>query len=362
MIIINKNIDINIKSLKERFDSLENLLIFDIETTGFSYRKNIIYLIGCVYFVDEQANIIQWLAENENDEYAVIYEFIKFSNDFKCIVHYNGTTFDIPFVSKKAHLYRISNTLSCLDNIDIYKLIKPCKHIFNIENCKLKTIEKYLNIHRKDKFSGGELINQFISYTNSKDIIIRNNLLQHNEDDIIGLTKSLKILDYIDIYNNLVNNKIPFTIDSISIEEMILAINISLSTTTPFDYKYTHGNYSVHINNERIVINISLIKDELKYFFDNYKDYYYVYSEDQAIHKDIAKYIDKDNKIKATRELSYIKKRGIFIPLLDNYNAINENLFYTSTKSKTRYIMLLDCTLENNTFIENLCISVLNNL
>ncbi|GMQ60089.1 hypothetical protein AN1V17_44890 [Vallitalea sediminicola] len=364
MIIVNKKIKTNIDMLIKRYDNLDDLLLFDIETTGFSFRKNIIYLIGCIYFVNNEPILIQWLAENENDEYALLYEFIKFSNNYKRIIHYNGTSFDIPFVTKKALLYNIKNNLSSISNIDIYKLIRPCKHILNLENCKLKTIEKYLKIYRKDTFTGGELIQQYIHYTQSKNDTEKTNLLLHNEEDLLGLIKVIEILDYVDIYNNLRTNNLSYTVEdiNINIDELLITIYLSVDIEIPFIYSFTYNNHYISITNKNIVIKIPLIEDELKFFFDNYKNYYYICSEDQAVHKNVAKYIDKSNKIKATSETCYIKKRGIFIPLLDTYILKNEKIFYLSKKNKSRYVQLQDDIQNNTVFIENLYTSILKKL
>ena len=40
-------------------------------------------------------------------------------------------------------------------------------------------------------------------------------------------------------------------------------------------------------------------QDTLKYFYDNYKDYFYLPKEDTAIHKSVATYVDKDFRQKA---------------------------------------------------------------
>ncbi|MCT4688322.1 ribonuclease H-like domain-containing protein [Vallitalea sp.] len=362
MILINKNVDMDTHILKRRYANLDDLLFFDIETTGFSYRRNIVYLIGCIYFIDEMPTIIQWLADNENDEYAVLYEFIKFSNNFNKIIHYNGTSFDIPFITKKALLYKIDNNLSYIENIDIYKLVRPCKHVLNLENCKLKTIEKYLNIFRKDTFTGGELIRQYIDFTESKSDREKTNLLLHNEEDLTGLIKAVKILDYVDTYNNLKHNNISYKVNDIDISELIMTIRLSTYAEVPFDYSFTFDNYYIHINHKELLIKIQLLDNELKFFFNNYKDYYYIHSEDQAVHKHVAMYIDKSNKTKATSETCYIKKRGIFIPLLDTYIVNSEKIFYISKKNKTKYVQLQNDIHSNISFIDNICTSILKSL
>ena len=53
--------------------------------------------------------------------------------------------------------------------IDIYKSVNSINHILKIENQKQKTFEKLLNIERTDPFSGGDLIEVFKQYVESKD-------------------------------------------------------------------------------------------------------------------------------------------------------------------------------------------------
>ena len=75
---------------------LENTVFFDIETTGFSARSSHLYLIGLAYYTGENQFIsIQFLAEQKEDEPALLYEFFNFIKDYKNIVHFNGNGFDI---------------------------------------------------------------------------------------------------------------------------------------------------------------------------------------------------------------------------------------------------------------------------
>ncbi len=52
----------------------------------------------------------------------------------------------------------------------------------------------------------------------------------------------------------------------------------------------------------------------LKYFYEDYKDYYYLPLEDCAIHKSVAEFVDKAYRKKATRKTCYQKKEGKFLP------------------------------------------------
>ena len=48
----------------ERLGQLEELLFFDIETTGFSGDYSQLYLIGCTYYKEGGWHLIQWFADN----------------------------------------------------------------------------------------------------------------------------------------------------------------------------------------------------------------------------------------------------------------------------------------------------------
>lgn len=65
---------------------------------------------------------------------------------------------------------------------------------------------------------------------------------------------------------------------------------------------------------DTLKIRIPLIYDELRKYFANYKDYYYLPMEDMCILKSVAGSVDNAFKENAKKETCYIKYRGFFIP------------------------------------------------
>ena len=61
-------------------------------------------------------------------------------------------------------------------------------------------------------------------------------------------------------------------------------------------------------------IRIPLLYDELKKYYSNYKDYYYLPLEDMCILKSIGGSVDSNYRENAKKETCYIKYRGFFIP------------------------------------------------
>lgn len=302
--------DYNKKILRIISNNIDEIIFFDIETTGFSRDYNICYLIGVVYFNDEIPHYIQWLAETEKDEANVLNAFNNFSKKYSKLIHFNGEAFDIPFITARAKNLNISLDLSHMASLDLLNMIRSCKPILKLENYKQKTIEHFLNIERDDKYSGGELIEVFKHFSKSKNENDKELLLLHNHDDIIGMIDLLPIISYYAI------SQLSFSYDHSEIagnNSDTLEIYFLLGIEIPVNLSINYGLYSVIISTNHLMISIPLRNGELKHFYPNYKDYYYLESEDKAIHKSVAEFVDKNYRTKATAANCYIKKNSSFL-------------------------------------------------
>ena len=52
----------------------------------------------------------------------------------------------------------------------------------------------------------------------------------------------------------------------------------------------------------------------MKYFYANYKDYYYLPGQDLAMHKSIASFVDSSRREQAKAENCYTRKTSSFLP------------------------------------------------
>ena len=78
---------------------------------------------------------------------------------------------------------------------------------------------------------------------------------------------------------------------------------------------------------------------ELKYFYPNYKDYYYLPTEDMAVHKSVASYVDKNFRIQAAAATCYVKKPGCFLP---QYQELFSPALKQKYQDKTSYFELTE--------------------
>ncbi|TCT14999.1 hypothetical protein EDC18_104149 [Natranaerovirga pectinivora] len=352
-----KNVTIDYECLKLLNVDLSSTLIFDIETTGFSSLTNQIYLIGCIYFSNNKVLLKQWLCESLGEEKDILLAFISFIKDFKDIIHFNGSRFDIPFMTKRLNNHNILFDLNTIKEHDLYLNMKHYKDYLNINSLKQKELELYMGINREDKYTGGELIGYFYHFINTKDEGIKDMLLLHNKDDLKGLASILSLFRipcfFIDLKNRLLTKDYALLVTDHTIE-----IALENLMDLPKDLNYRNEAFILKISDHKIIIEIPFSDTEMKHFFANYKDYFYLPNEDEAIHKSIGVYVDGSSRIQAKASNCYIKKRGKFIPL---FEKIDSCLFKKSYQDSMYYICLDDLqnsisTRENyiNHLIQNL--------
>ena len=378
---ITKNININ-NSI-----CMDNNLFFDIETTGFSRTACFCYLIGAAYR-DNDSNtitIIQWLAESDTDEPALLSEFAKLTASFSLLTHFNGDSFDIPFLQKRAAIHNIELHLDNLRSIDLYKHAKGLKALLRLESYNQKSVEHFLGIHREDKYSGGELIKVYKDYVKNVHTPIEHNeaerlLLLHNFDDICGLLKVSSILSY----NNIINKRftykdIMYTIcqsqdmlhsadgnwhnaattatnnstttnnsnnNNINNNHAYITLSFSLPEEVPVSVLLKDDEYVLRAEKDVLKLRFPVLTDTLKFFYADYRNYYYLPYEDTAMHKSVAAYVDAECKVKATKETCYTKKYAAFI-MLPAYSG-DMPVFKRDYNEQNVYLML-DSSAEGKT-------------
>lgn len=333
----------------EKEYDLSKIIYFDIETTGFAADSTYLYLIGCAFYKDNSFHIIQWFSEDIKEETLLITSFFKFLNNYEVLLHYNGTGFDIPYLLRKCASLKLDYSFNHLINIDLYKKITPYKKILKLANYKQKTIEAFLNIHRKDVFSGGDLIDVYQSYLGKKHYenlrktrdpeiqlpspteseMLLHQLLLHNEDDIKGLLYISPILNYVDLFEK------PIRILQAGVDGELLTICFEISATLPVRISFGNDLARITASDNKASLTIYIFDGELKYFYDNYKDYYYLPAEDSVVHKSLAHFVDKEHRQKAKLSNCYTKKQGIFAP---QYDMVFTPCFKNSYQDKISFL------------------------
>ncbi len=261
--------------------------------------------------------IKQWLIENPSEEREMLGEVIDFINQYSSLVHFNGNSFDLPFIQSRCKANGIYCSFENFTGIDIYRRVSSLKHFLKLDNCKQKSIELFLGINRDDEFSGKELIKVYKEYIAVPSDDKENFLLLHNHDDVLGMLDILPILNYSGLFQGelfikKVQTNVYKDVFGMQKKELVISFGIPAPLPTPINYNAC-GCYLSAKDTDGIV-KIPLHHEELKYYYKNYQDYYYLPEEDAAVHKSVSEFVDKDFRVQATAHTCYTRKVSDYLP------------------------------------------------
>ena len=342
------NTDTHLPEYFKHFHPDARLLFFDIETTGFVAKNTTLYLIGALWYEGDKIKIMQWFNEDSRSEEKIMTAFEQFCNKFTHLVHFNGSGFDIPYLKQKATLLNIPFTIDKkMVQIDIYKEIRSFKKIFALDNMKQVSIERYLGIERQDTYSGKELIHIYQGYAASPAKEPEHLLLLHNHDDLLGMPQISRILNYKAFFE-----KINIMSVDMNTEDTKLIISFTYDNFAHLPKRISLSENGIYLNaiEQKAILSIPVFYRTLKYYFKDYKNYYYLPKEDIAIHKSVATFVEAQNKEKATKNTCYTKITGKFIPCPAKDF---DEAFQTSFNDQYRYQTLESLQLSNNEMQQN---------
>ncbi|MFR4350833.1 MAG: ribonuclease H-like domain-containing protein [Roseburia sp.] len=321
----------------------EDAIFFDIETTGFSPARTSLYLIGCATRRGDLLCLNQFFAETKAEEETVMRAFFAFLERYSTILSFHGIGFDIPYLKGKCAAYHIQDPFSAHVCLDLYKEISRLKFLLKLPNLKQKSLEIFLGIQREDLYSGGELIavyEEYLRHPSDKAISL---LRVHNYEDVLYMPKLLPILAYRELFRG------EFTVRAIDANEYTSLDGLdgnkellfTLSHTFPTPQKLSTGDdlFYLSVNTDTTRLRVKLLDGELKFFFANPNDYYYLPEEDIAVHKSIAVGVDKEHRKKATAASCYTKKHAIFLP---QYSECMTPVYRQNRKDRISYFALTD--------------------
>lgn len=341
---INKEIlhDFQIRFPLEKYAPLEKILFLDIETTGLSPASSQLYLIGIAYYKEETWCIEQWMAQKEFEERELLLKLAEVLPQYSLIMHFNGNRFDIPYLTEKAAAQFVSLSFDEYQGIDIYKRLAPLKNLLGLPDCRQKTIEQYLGINRLDKYSGGELIHIYKTYITAPSESALQLLIQHNRDDMKGMLDIVPALAYSELCESeplvtrveMLKSK---TVDQQEVLELMMTLKLPVSLPRKF---FTHfDRHFLTAEGNKATLKVPVYEGELKLFYSNYADYYYIPCMDAAYHKSVASHADPSIRKQATHDTCYTRKDSLF---LKQYDLIVEPFFKQNYKDKETYFEITD--------------------
>ena len=325
-----------------------DVVFFDIETTGLSPSRSGLYLIGCMYFDGKNTVLKQFFADGYEDENNILEEFSAILSRKNHMVHFNGSTFDIPYLKTKYEQHGKKDPFDGRKSCDIYRKLMPLKRILSLGSMKQKSLEELCGIRREDIYSGSELIDVYKKYQrivmlsrmtdstgndvslneekyfaeesgiinkDESDMIVemRRILLLHNSDDIKGMMSVATLLGIV----SLLDGK--FDVGEPRLEDGNVKVTIDPDHEIPscvFEGKSAFGFVRNDDSGNPYVV-VPLINDSLRLFLSDFRNHYYIPSKDMAVHASVAGFIGKYEKKRATPATCYV-------PCIDKFLTVRE--------------------------------------
>lgn len=309
--------------------------MFDIETTGFHKERTSLYLIGVGRLIGSDYEITQFFADTKEDELEVLQSFLSYldQNNIKTLVSFNGLGFDVPYLSHKYKKYDINVDLKNYTHLDIYKIVSAQKSLFRLNSYAQKSIESFLGIDREDEFNGGQLIPIYEAYAASGSEELLKPLLLHNYEDVLGMLDLIPVLSY--FYNiNGVSFSEPKRKE---IVDNTLYLEFNLEHPVPKDLEFKNNTLAYYFHKDKASIELPIYSGKAKLFFKDYKNYYYLPGEDYAIHKSIAEFMDKERRVKATKNTAYTYVDGTFV---NSFGSSADKVFCIDSPNSDKLILL----------------------
>jgi uncharacterized protein YprB with RNaseH-like and TPR domain len=158
----------------------------DIETTGLKPDVAQITLVGLV-FADGPVRVLeQYFVDTPADEAEVMRTVGRRLRALGTTVTYNGATFDLPFLRRRAQLLDLP--WPHLETFDLLKVARQWRSQHGVlPDCRLQTVMSVFELGREDSTSGLAMVEAYYRWVAKGDPADRDLILDHNADDLLLL-------------------------------------------------------------------------------------------------------------------------------------------------------------------------------
>ena len=169
--------------------NLEDFLFLDTETSSLNLGSGaLVFLFGCCYFTENGLNVLQVFIEDPSQEPLFLAYLDDWLKRFKCLVSYNGKSFDIPVLRTRYILNRIPPSIQLFKQIDLLHTVRRIWK-YDLNSKKLSDIEhKILDFQRNEDEIPGWLVPQiYQDYVQNGISEPLKGVFYHNEIDVVSL-------------------------------------------------------------------------------------------------------------------------------------------------------------------------------
>ena len=185
------------------FDDL-NIGVIDIETTGLNPDRSHFILGGLLVPDSQEKKALQLFSDSKDEEDSLLRSYLSELKNLDVLISYNGDHFDLPFLNRRIKYNQISREeLPMFQSFDLYRILDRYSTFRKLlPNLKQKTVEAFLGLwtDRADEISGAESVELYHQFLRTRDPAIRDIILLHNRDDILQLSRLMKVFEKLNLH------------------------------------------------------------------------------------------------------------------------------------------------------------------
>ena len=165
---------------------LEDLLFFDLETTGLSCVP--LFLIGALVWDGEALEVRQYFARDYAEERATLSLFHALAAGKRAFVTFNGRSFDVPFLRARAAVHHIPFQEAPV-HLDLLHLGRRAWGA-RFGDCKLQTLERCVcGRRRHGDIPSAEIPEVYHDFVRTGNARLIADVLRHNLQDLLTLAE-----------------------------------------------------------------------------------------------------------------------------------------------------------------------------
>ena len=289
----------------------EKVLLLDLETTGLSRENDAIISIGMAYLnPDQECCYTYFFLESLEEEAKLLQHFLDWITDYHTIYTYYGKGFEYPFLLNRMAYHHLDPTpLLKLKLIDM----RPTLKHFAKNRSELETLWHY---HRHSQSSGHDIVKLYQTYLNCRGEIYKQCILEHQKEELGSLER------FFELYRLLYDTD-RWTLQSSTVSHHTLILQIQLKMPLQYSFKGTAFDLSIEYKTTQnnMTLTLPILSGCFHHALSPLKDYFYIPSQKQLIHKSLASFIHASDKRKATKEECQVQKESTFLKLGTSYKV-----------------------------------------
>jgi len=168
----------------------DSILFLDTETTGMQGSGMVPFLVGLGFFSGEDFHVLQYFIRDFDEEPSMLHALGELLKQFRLVVTYNGSSFDIPLLESRFTLARMENAFAGMPHLD---LLTGARRLWRSGHgsCRLVALEREIvSFLRGPDIPGSAIPRVYFDFVSHGSTIAHREMksvFTHNVHDIVSL-------------------------------------------------------------------------------------------------------------------------------------------------------------------------------